>query len=319
MITEETKVVCLGGGIGTVNLVRGLKEYTQKITVVVSTADDGGSAGRLRRLYNIAPPGDAISCLSAMLPKDREKDAAFLTYRFPGERYGKDEELGGQKLGSLMLVAARDLTGSFEEALVYMKKTFNACGTILPATTENLMLKAVTTDGITVDSEENIDLGRYEGERVLEHVSISPKKPHVPQSTVKALSEADCIIAGPGDLYTTVLPILLIPDIADFLKKSKKPKLYILNVANKPFETRGYNSTDFVKAIENHLGTFPFSHVLLNSNMKESIPENYAYTYVKNDFSKNSPFAVIESDVVQSSFPLYHDSSKLASKVADAI
>lgn len=319
MITKNTKVVCLGGGIGTVNLVKGLKKYTDNITVIVSTADDGGSAGRLRRLYDIAPPGDAVSCLSAMLPDDRTEDAKLLTYRFPGERYGKDEDLGGQKLGSLMLVAAYKMTGSFEEALVYLKKLFHAKGTILPSTVENLNLTAVTTDGVSVDSEENIDLGKYEGERVLETVSITPKNPEVPQSTIKALEDADCIITGPGDLYTTILPILLIPGISECLRKITKPKLYILNVANKPFETRGYKSSDFVKAIEKHIGSFPFSHVLLNSNTAGKIPEKYHYTYVENDFPPSAPYAVIESDVIRSDFPIYHDSQKLASKVAETI
>ena len=320
MIDKDTKIVCLGGGIGTVNLIKGLKEYSEHITVIISTADDGGSAGRLRRLYNITPPGDAISCLAALLNgKDSENLAKFLTYRFPGDRYGKDEELSGQKLGSLMLVAARDITGSFEEALLYLKHMFHACGSILPATNENLKLSAVTKDGVHVDSEEKIDLGKYDGVRVLESVSIHPLNPTVPQSVMKALSDADCIIAGPGDLYTTVLPILLVSKIKEYLVQTPKPKMYVLNVANKPFETRGYTSSDFISAIEKHLGRFPFSYVIANNNTSVVIPQKFHYQYVENDLDEAQSFTLVTSDLVDKTFPLYHDSTKLASLVANAI
>lgn len=314
MMTQDTKIVCLGGGIGTVNLIKGLKEHTENITVVISTADDGGSAGRLRRLYDITPPGDAVSCLAALLKGEgSEKLAKFLTYRFPGDRYGKDDELPGQKLGGLMLVAARDLTGSFDEALVYLKKIFHACGTILPATTENISLSAITKDGVAVDSEENIDLGKYSGERVLEKVAIQPTNPGVPEKVVKAFEEADVIIAGPGDLYTTILPILLVPRIQELLKRHDNKTFYVLNVANKPFETKGYKTSDFVKAFKNHVGEFPFKSIVINTNTSIPIPDEFAYTYVENDLTSEHGIEVIEGDFVSGEFPLYHDSVKLAS------
>lgn len=313
-MTEHTNIVCLGGGIGTVNLIKGLKQHTENITVIVSTADDGGSAGRLRRLFNIIPPGDAISCLAALTKgENADKNASLLTYRFPGDRYGKDEELAGQKLGSLMLVAANEMTGSFEEALISLKKLFDTCGTILPATTEHMSLSAVTKDGVTVDSEENIDLGKYSGERILEKVMIHPQNPEVPESVITAFEKADVIIAGPGDLYTTVLPILLIPTIKDLLTHFSKKTFYILNVANKPFETKGYKTSDFLNAFKNHLGSFPFRNIIINSNTSNPIPAEFAYTYVQNDISSNDDFKIIEGDFVQSDFPLYHDSTKLAS------
>lgn len=320
MMSRTTKIVCLGGGIGTVNLIKGLKEITEHITVLVSTADDGGSAGRLRRLYGITPPGDAISCLSALLTgEDAEKLAEFLTYRFPGDRYGKDDELAGQKLGSLMLVAARDMTGSFEEGLLYLKKIFHACGTILPATVENLHLSAVTKDGVHVDSEENIDLGKYTGERILENVSITPDNPTVSEHVIRAIDEADVIIAGPGDLYTTVLPILLIPKIHELVEKYKDKTVYVLNVANKPFETKGYKASDFVKSITSHLGSFPFKHIVINTNTSVPIPSEYAYTYVENDLEENPEITIIQGDFVSTQFPLYHDSSKLATTLSKRI
>lgn len=314
MFTKDTKLVCLGGGIGTVNLIRGLKHHTENITVLISTADDGGSAGRLRRLYNITPPGDAVSCLAALTRDDKSMNEEFLRFRFPGDRYGRDEELSGQKLGSLMLVAATQLTGDFGKAVSYLQKLFDSCGTILPVTKENLHLTAVTVDGVEVESEEKIDLGKYEGERVLEKVSIHPESPTVGDGVLEALEEADAIIAGPGDLYTTILPVLLVPQIAEYLRKADKKKFLVINVANKPFETRGYKTSGFVEAIEKHLGFFPFTDVVINSNTSVEIPSEYSYTYVENDLSEQGlGFNLCQSDLIDAEFPLYHSSQKLAS------
>lgn len=319
MILKDTKIVCLGGGIGTVNLIRGLKKYTENITVVVSTADDGGSAGRLRRLFDITPPGDAVSCIAALTRDDTSLNEKFLRFRFPGDRYGSDNELSGQKLGSLMLVAAAELTGSFNDGIKYLQKVFDSCGTVLPVSSEKLRLSAVTVDGIEVESEKKIDLGEYNGERVLARVSIKPKDAKVLEGVIEALDRADCIVVGPGDLYTTLLPVLLVPGVSERLKSIEKKKFFVVNVANKPFETRGYKTSNFVEAVEKHLGFFPFTDVIVNSNSKIEIPREYSYTYVQNDFSGDEDFGVIENDLVDSSFSIYHDSSKLASCIDKAL
>lgn len=319
MISKDTKIVCLGGGIGTVNLIRGLKKYTENITVIISTADDGGSAGRLRRLFNITPPGDAVSCIAALTRDHTGLNEKFLRFRFPGDRYGKDNELSGQKLGSLMLVAATELRGSFAGGIDYLQKIFDSCGKILAVCSENLKLSAVTVDGIEVESEEKIDLGKYNGQRVLAKVSIKPKNPTVLPEVIDAINKADCIIVGPGDLYTTLMPVILVPGVYEKLKSLKKKKFFIVNVANKPFETRGYKTSEFVSAIEKHLGFFPFSDVIINSNTKIKIPGEFQYTYVENDLGENEAFNVIESDLLDAQFPLYHDSAKLASCIGKTL
>ncbi len=320
---KNKKIVCLGGGIGTVNLLKGLRKYTSDISVIVSMADEGGSAGRLRRLYDVSPAGDIVSCLSAFVEQNNKQLAKFLTYRFPGDRYSQDSELSGHKMGNLMMVAAQEITGSFEGAIELMKKLFQVSNNIFPATVEPVFIKATTIDGVEVIGEENIDLGKYEGVRVLDHVYIVSQNPKASPIALKALQEADVIIAGPGDLYTTILPVLIIPDIAEALKKIKKTKIFIVNVANKPFETKGYNVPDFLSAIQKHLDSFPFDKVIANNNFSMPIPKPFHYTYVGLELEKIKnqlkSVSFIEADLVNKKFPLYHDSDKLAEIVVKNI
>lgn len=320
---KDKKIVCLGGGIGTVNLLKGLRKYTPHISVIVSMADEGGSAGRLRRLYNVSPAGDIISCLSAFVGENNKSLAKFLTYRFPGDRYSRDGELSGHKMGNLMMVAAQKITGSFEGAIELMKQLFQVTNNIYPATVHPVFIKATTVDGVEVAGEENIDLGKYDGKRILDRVYINSSNPKAQPKALTALENADVVIAGPGDLYTTILPVLIIPDIAKSLKKIKKTKIFIVNVANKPFETKGYSVPDFLFAIQKHLGALPFDKVIANNNFSLPIPKPYNYSYVGLEKEKirnqTRLFSIIEADLVSKRFPLYHDSGKLAKIVVKNI
>src|SRR3989344_3393193 len=178
------KIVCLGGGIGTVNLIKGLIKYTDGIAVIVSMADDGGSTGRLRRLYSIPPPGDLVSCIG-VLSKESETMKKLLEYRFAGERYGADESLGGHKLGNLMMVGLTSIMGDFGKALSQMQKIFKIKGKILPATTEAVSIWAETSVGEKVYREENIDLGRFTG--TIERLHLKPNNPSTSKEVVEAI------------------------------------------------------------------------------------------------------------------------------------
>jgi len=312
------KIVCLGGGIGTVNLIKGLVKYTNKIAVVASMADDGGSTGRLRRLYSIPPPGDLVSCIAAMSQADETMKKA-LTYRFNGERYGNEESLGGHKLGNLMMVALTSVMGDFSKALLQMQKLFKTKGKILPATTETISIWAQTSVGERVDREENIDLGKFTG--TIEKLHLKPANPRTSKEVVDAIIGADLIVAGPGDLYSTILPVLLIPGIINAVKKSKAKKLYVINVANKLFETPNYKINDYVKAIAVHCGAGVFDYMLMNNNIAVSIPEKYKrqYEFVPLNYKKDNGYQVIIRDIVNTKFPLYHDSDKLAKAIMENI
>lgn len=320
---KNKKIVCLGGGIGTVNLLKGLRKYTPHISVVVSMADEGGSAGRLRRLYDVFPSGDIVSCLAAFVEQKNKSLAKLLTYRFPGDRYGQDYELSGHKMGNLMMIAAQEVSGSFEGAIELMKKLFRVKNNIFPATDKPVLIKATTIDGVEVLGEENIDLGKYTGLRVLDRVYIVSQNPKASRKALDAIQKADIIIAGPGDLYTTILPVLIIPDIAKALKKVQNTKIFITNVANKPFETKGYNVPDFISTIHKHLGVFPFDKVIVNNNFSLPIPKPFNYTYVGLEVEKIQnrikSVSIIQANLVNKKFPLYHDSEKLAEIVTKNI
>lgn len=313
MKKKEPRIVCLGGGIGTVQVLRGLRHYSHFMTVVVSMADDGGSAGRLRRLYSIPPPGDLINCLAA-LSNAEPLLQKLLTYRFKGARWGRDDSLGGQKLGSLIMVAMSHLTGSFETALTEIQRLFRSHGVILPATRENVSIWAETVEGKIIRGEVNIDLGRYPGKREISRVHLEPSHNTSPEEVKKALIEAEYIIAGPGDLYTTVLPVLMVKDIYHSLKKSSAKRIFVVNIANKPFETPNYTVADYVAAIERHLGFFPFTHILVNHNQKPVIPAKFKYHYVPVDRGALNKYniEVVSGNVIDEVFPVYHDSKKTA-------
>lgn len=312
-------IVCIGGGIGTVNLLKGLKQDTDNITVIVSMADEGGSGGRLRRLYQMHPPGDIISCLAALTPK--EKFAGLLTYRLPGDRYAEDHVLPGHKVGNIMLAAAMQLTGSFDNGVAYLKELYEVKGHVYAATKDMVTIFAKTIEGEVVHGEETIDLGKYQGKRVLEHVYIHPENPSVNLEVLQAILDADVIIAGPGDLYTNNLPILIVPAIKQAIIASKAKKVYIVNVANKPFETKGYYVENFIQAIEKHMNCFPFDTVITNTNYTIPIPLKYQYTYVKPHALESDKhiYKIIGSDIVDEQFPLYHDSNKLAKLLWETI
>jgi len=311
------KIVCLGGGIGTVNLIKGLKNHFSTISVIVSMADDGGSAGRLRRLYRIPPPGDIVSCIAALSSADKIA-RKLLTYRFSGDRYGEDGSLGGHRFGNLMMVALTSITGDFNKALSQMQRIFKTQGKILPATSEITSIWAETSVGEKVDREENIDLGRFTG--TIEKLHIKPENPKTSREVKEAITSADVIIAGPGDLYSTILPVLLIPDVLAALKKSKAKKIFVVNVANKLFETPNYKVDDYMKAVAKHCGSNIFGLVFMNSNITPTIPAKYRrqYEFVPLDYKKDS-YSLVIKDLVDSDFSLYHDSNKLAKTIVENI
>ena len=315
----DKKIVCLGGGVGTANLLRGIKEYFANIAVVVSMADDGGSAGRLRRYYKKFPTGDILNCMIALSDADPIL-VDLLKFRFKGQRYGPDNLLPGQKLGNLMLLALSYIKNDFNKGLVELQKIFKTKGKIYPSTMTPISIWAKTSTGHIVTREENIDLGKFKGQ--IEKLFMRPKNPSVDKKVVDAITKADVIIAGPGDLYTTILPVIRVPSILSAIKESKAEKFFVVNVANKPFETPKYTIEDFAKAIRKHCGDTLFDVFFLNSNQAPEIPQRWKYQYkyvpIQNGQTR-LPFKIVQEDLVNEEFPLYHDSVKLAKAIAENI
>jgi uncharacterized cofD-like protein len=313
------KIVCLGGGIGTSRLLRGLKRYPVEISVVTSMADDGGSSGRLRKAYNIMPPGDVVSCIAAMMDDSDKELESLLLYRFPGQEKA-NKSIDGQKLGNLIMLAEIQRTKDFYKAIEATKKMVGVKGNFYPATDQRVHLWAITKDGRRVHTENTLDLARYSEPYGLKKIYINPARPKVNNKVIDALSEADIIISGPGDLYTNQLPVLIIPQIKQALLESKAKKIFIANIANKPFETRDFSLSDFTTAIQDHLETFPFEIIIANNNHENLIPRRYKYKYIKVDKdSLPDGVRLFQQDIVNDEFPLYHDPAKLAETVMKAV
>ena len=316
----DKKIVCLGGGIGTVNLIKGLKFYTEDISVVSSMADDGGSSGRLRREYAIFPPGDLTSCMAAIGNKTNPYVSELLMYRFPGNRYANGLKLEGQKLGNLMLTALFNQGHDFGTSIKILQDTLGIKGNFLPATIDQVEILIQMKDGRIVKGEERIDLGKYKGKKDIDEVILSPKDARVNPRVISEMEDSDAIIVGPGDLYSNNFPILIVKGIAEALKKSKAKKFLIVNIANKPHETENYKVSDYFDAFEKHIQGFPFDMVFINNNYSVEIPKKYKYEYVKEfGHPAQKGFRLIRKDLLDEIFPLYHDSGKLAKAVFENI
>ncbi len=321
-MNKSKRVVCLGGGSGgTSTLLRGLKKYDFHLTSITSMADDGGSSGRLRQGYGIMPPGNLVSCIASLMPDGKKELSELMMYRFPGD-LEENKILDGHKLGNLIMLAEMLRTNDIYKALEATQQLFGIENAdILPATDERTKLSAITVDGRTVHSETTLDLALYAEPLGLKKIYITPKNPKVNQKVIDNINNADVIISGPGDLYTNQLPVLVIPQIRDAVLASQAKKIFILNVANKPFESKGYKLGDFIRAFVDHLGIFPFDTVVANNNFQNSFPPEYHYGYVEIDdeSKKETSYSLIENDLVNRQFPIHHDEQKLAASVVKHI
>ena len=252
-------IVVLGGGTGLATLLRGLKHYTSNLTAVVTVFDDGGSSGRLRRELGILPPGDIRHCLVALAEAEPLMTQLF-EYRFKGGG------LDGHAFGNLFIASLAGVTGDLEQAVKETSKVLNIRGRVLPTTAHNVVLVAEFDDGRVIEGESTITGARGRIRRVTLRPADAPPLPEV----LEALAEADLILIGPGSLYTSVIPNLLVPGVADALRESGAPCAYICNVMTQPGETDGYTAAEHVRAIHAHTGHGLFSHVIINTQSPQS-------------------------------------------------
>lgn len=260
-LSRGPKVVAIGGGHGLSMLLRGLKNKTSNITAIVTVADDGGSSGRLREEMGIIAPGDLRNCLIALADKETVLEEIF-QYRFDGEG-----ELAGHSLGNLFLAALIKQFGSVQNALEAASKVLNIRGQVMPATSQTVRLKARMSDGEIVEGESEISAYPEKKGRDIRivHMSTIPKAPMAVGDALKALRDADLITLGPGSLYTSVLPNLLVPEILQTIRESGAPVIYICNVMTQPGETSGYTVGDHLKALVDHIGGGVVDFVLANT------------------------------------------------------
>lgn len=241
------KIVAVGGGTGLSTMLRGLKRYTKNLSAIVTVADDGGGSGVLRRDMGMLPPGDIRHCMEALANTEPIMEQ-LLTYRF------QDGTLAGQSFGNLFLAALNGVTGSFEEAVRQMSKVLAVTGEIIPVTGANVQLEAVFENGSRVVGESKICAVKKEQGCRIAHVNLIPEHPDPMPAAVRAIREADLILLGPGSLYTSVIPNLLVDGVADEIVRAQVPKIYICNIMTQEGETEGYTAADHIEALLAHGG-----------------------------------------------------------------
>ncbi|MBM3933270.1 MAG: YvcK family protein [SAR202 cluster bacterium] len=300
------RIAAIGGGTGLSVLLRGLKAYSENISAIVTVADDGGSSGRLRRELGVLPPGDFRNCLVA-LSDDETLLRELFQYRF-----SQGQGLEGHSFGNLFIAAMTNITGSFEQALIESSRVLAVRGKIMPATMANLSLSARMRDGSILHGESKI--GSSDG--AIERIMINPQNPEPHLEALRAIEEAQLIVVGPGSLYTSILPNLLVPEICRAIQHSRAKKVYVCNVATQKGETFGYSVADHVEALQAH--TFPaVVDFVIANNRQVELGQQFLGQPVTNDGRSLKHVRVVASDLVDATHPVRHDSTKLAQAIMD--
>lgn len=315
-------IVAIGGGTGMPALLRGLREYTRNITAIVTVADDGGSSGRLRRELGLLPPGDFRNNIAA-LARDETLMTQLLHYRFGKgiEDVGNGRsELQGHAFGNLLLAALAGIMGSFDEALLAAERVLAVRGRVLPSTLEILTLVADVAD-----SPDGPVTRRVVGESAIpqaggkiQHLYLDPPNVRAYPPAVRAIFQADLIVIGPGSLYTSILPNLLVADLTQALQRTRARKVYVCNLATQPGETDNYTVADHVEAILQHTAPNIIDVVLANDNLSISPETGGGKTVYVQPFPPQQ-IEMQTADLVDEAHPWRHDSAKLTRAILNLL
>jgi uncharacterized cofD-like protein len=303
------RIVTIGGGHGLATLLRGLKTHTGNLTAVVTVADDGGSSGRLRESHGILPPGDIRNCLAAL-----SNDEALLTQLFQ-YRFNGSPDLDGHSFGNLFIAALADITGSFEDAVVESGRVLSVNGRVLPSTLHDVKLVA------SMELPHSHNEVRVEGESKIpamagrvRRVWLEPDNASAFPPVIKAILNADVIVMGPGSLFTSILPNLLVHDLLSAIHTSRAAKIYVCNIATQSGETDFFTCYDHVRALENHVGEDLFDIILCNDNYEKNIAPSQ---WVQADKKTLADSRTYSANLVDNEHPWRHDSLKLAQVIMD--
>jgi uncharacterized cofD-like protein len=298
------RIVAIGGGTGLSSLLRGLKAYTSNLSAIVTVADDGGSSGRLRDEYRILPPGDFRQCLIALA------DAEPLMKQLFDHRF-KEGSLDGHSFGNLFIMAMADVTGNFERALRESGKVLAVKGTIIPSTLQDVTLVA-SINGHTVEGESKIP----KQNAPISQVFLKPDGALLNPEALQAIMNAELVVIGPGSLYTSILPNLLVEGMVEAIKASPALKVYICNLASQEGETEGYDVNDYLRVLHEHVGSNIFDFVLVNSNNSYTPTGGQSQVIFRPEDSTRHPeVRFIGVDVVNVRIPSHHDPDKLARSI----
>jgi uncharacterized cofD-like protein len=305
------RIVVIGGGHGLAMLLRGLKKFTHNLTAVVTVADDGGSSGRLRRSMGILPPGDIRNCLAAL-----SNDEALMTQLFQFRFANDSTALNGHSFGNLFISALAEITGSFEGAVAESGRVLAVHGRVLPSSLRDVRLVADiippnTQHEIRVSGESRIPVTKGSIHRVW----LEPDNPPAYPAVIKALLSADMIVIGPGSLFTSVIPNLLVPDITAAIQTSAALKIYVCNVATQAGETDAFSVGDHIRALENHVGSGLFDLLICNQRYEGGLLEGMDWVKLGENTITNYP--IYQADLNSDDKPWHHDETKLAQVLID--
>ena len=305
------KIVALGGGTGLSRLLRGLKHYSSNITAIVTVADDGGSSGRLRREVGVLPPGDIRNCLAA-LAREEQLLTELFQYRFEA-----GEGLVGHSFGNLYLTALTAITGNLERAIAASSQVLAVRGQVLPATMADVHLWADLADGRRIEGESQIPKARGQ----IVRIGCTPPAPPALPRAIEAIEEADLILVGPGSLYTSVIPNLLVPEITEAIARARVPRIYICNAMTEPGETQGYRVSDHLRAIEQVTGQRIFDVVLVQKRppspeaLQHYAQVGAAFVELDRETVLKMGYRLLLADVIHEDpqkWRVQHDSQRLA-------
>jgi uncharacterized cofD-like protein len=297
----------IGGGTGLSVLLKGLKQYTSRITAMVTVSDDGGSSGRLRSELGVLPPGDIRNCLVALAETETLMNKVFQ------HRFLQGGSLQGHNLGNLLLVAMTEITGDFILAIREVSKVLAVRGKVLPATLEPVILGGIMADGNQVIGETAI----RDYPASINEVYLIPECGPLPE-TLQAINEADAIIIGPGSLYTSIIPNLLVKGVIEAIADSKAPKFYISNIMTEEGETDNFTAADHLRVIQKHTGKQIIDYAVVNSGkideerLRRYIEEKAVPVRSSSDEIAKMGINIIERDLVSDTEVAWHDADKLA-------
>lgn len=262
-------IVAIGGGTGLSTMLRGLKKHTKNLTAIVTVADDGGGSGMLRREIGMLPPGDIRNCMQSLANVEPIMEQ-LLAYRF------QEGSLSGQSFGNLLLAALNGITGSFEQAVAQMSQVLAITGRVLPVTGADVQLGAVFENGSRVVGESKIFSFKKEQDCRIDHVFLIPEHPGALSSALEAIRRADLIVLGPGSLYTSIIPNLLVDGVVEEICRARALKLYVCNIMTQEGETEGYTAADHVCALLEHGDSGLLDVCLVNSEqVRPGLVERY--------------------------------------------
>jgi uncharacterized cofD-like protein len=298
------RIVAMGGGTGLSTLLRGLKGYSANITAVVAVADDGGSSGQLRQQLGIAPPGDIRNCIAALADAEPLM-TQLMQYRFPA-----GSGLDNHAFGNLFIAAMTAVTGDFDEAVRASNRVLAVRGQVLPATSVPLNLSARLQSGRHLHGQ----VGIATADEPIAQLEIEPADVRATPEAIERILEAELIVIGPGSLFSSVLPNLLISDVRDALAAAPGLKVYVCNVATQPGETPGMTASDHLRVLFEHVGEDLIDVVVLNRNLGARRPPGYVAEPVEVDERRleELPVVIVEEDVIDPANAHRHDPAKLA-------